>query len=100
MRKRLSRVAPLQLGIVLAALYGLLSLIFVPFIVLITILTAMHHTNGPKPIGIVGGVVMLILLPILYTVLGFIFGVLGGAVYNFVATLTGGIEFTVTDLAM
>ena len=40
---------------------------------------------------------MMILMPLLYAAMGFVFGVISGAVYNLVAKWTGGIEFTVTD---
>jgi len=103
MKKRLTRVSPLQLGIVLGVLYGLLSLIIiVPMGAIFagtTALTGHAVHSGPSPAlvgGAVGGI-MMILLPLLYAVLGFILGVITGAVYNLVAKLTGGIEFTVSD---
>ena len=45
-----------------------------------------------------GFVVMAIVFPIMYAVLGFIFGVIGAAIYNLVAGWTGGIEFTLSDV--
>ena len=38
------------------------------------------------------GIALLILLPILYGILGFVFGVLGAFIYNLIANLVGGIE--------
>jgi len=41
---------------------------------------------------------MLLLAPVLYMVIGFIFTLIGALVYNFVAGLVGGFEFTVTEV--
>jgi len=110
MKKRLARVAPLQLGIVLAVLYGLISLvIFVPIGGCSMLFFNAHHAvGGPSfhgPIGssapaLMGGIFggfMLIFLPLLYAAMGFIGGVIAAAIYNVVAKWTGGIEFTVED---
>jgi hypothetical protein len=85
MKKRLTHVASLQLGIVPGALYGLVSLIVVPFIVIAAIVSRGF------------GGILLIFLPVVYAIAGFIGGVIFAAVYNFIVRWTGGIEFTVTD---
>jgi hypothetical protein len=88
MKKRLTHVSPLQLGIVLAVLYGSIALIFAP----IFLLAALFGTKS-------GGmsVSFAILCPIIYAIAGFIGGVIAGFVYNLVAKWTGGIEFMTTD---
>jgi hypothetical protein len=43
----------------------------------------------------IGGVAMLIFLPILYGVAGFVFGAIAAAVYNLIAGIVGGIEIEV-----
>ena len=95
MTKRIQHIAPLQLGIVLATLYGALSLIFVPFILLFSLL-------GVKSQGgagfFAGGIVFIILIPFLYAAAGFIGGVIAGAIYNLLAQWSGGIEFTLVDV--
>jgi hypothetical protein len=96
MIKRISRIAPLQCGIVLMALYGFLSLIAVPFILIGVLVSPNSHNNAGA--GILVG--LAILVPIMYAVLGFLAGVISAAIYNLVAKLTGGIEFTVTDAIM
>jgi hypothetical protein len=45
--------------------------------------------------GMIGGVAMLIFLPILYGVAGFVFGAIAAAVYNLIAGIVGGIEIEV-----
>jgi hypothetical protein len=86
MKKRISHVAVLQQGIVLAVMYGLLSLIAVPFI----IIAGLAHGGF--------GAIFAIFLPVVYAIVGFIVGVITAFVYNLVAGWTGGIELTFTDV--
>jgi len=99
MTKRLTNLAPLQLGIVSAAFYAVMSLIFVPFILLGTLLSAAAQTASHQafPFAAGFGVGMIVILPIIYGILGFILGVIAGLIYNLIAKFTGGIEFTVSD---
>jgi len=94
MTKRITRLAPLQFGVVLAALYGSLSLIFVPFILLFAFLGSRANGNHS---GVLAGGFFLIFLPILYAAMGFILGVIMAAIYNLIALWTGGIELTLDD---
>lgn len=43
------------------------------------------------------GIFMLILIPIVYGVIGFVIGALGAWVYNFVATKFGGLEIELSE---
>jgi hypothetical protein len=86
MKKRISHISVLQQGIVCAVLYGLLSLIAVPFL----ILGALFGHGG-------AGAILFIFLPIVYAIVGFIAGVITAFVYNLVAGWTGGIELTFSD---
>ncbi|MGA2030152.1 MAG: hypothetical protein ABSG87_08785 [Verrucomicrobiota bacterium] len=88
MKKRLTYVSPLQLGIVLGVLYGIIALIFVPFLLLATLF-------GAKG-GFIGGI-FAIFLPIIYAIAGFVGGIISAFVYNLVAKWTGGVEFTTSD---
>jgi hypothetical protein len=40
-----------------------------------------------------GAGLMVVLMPLMYAVMGFIFGVIGAAVYNLLAGWMGGFEF-------
>jgi hypothetical protein len=99
MVKRLKRVSPLQAGKVIGALYALLSLVVIPFFILGFVVAAFApNSNGnmmPAAIGLVSAVFMVVLLPIMYGVLGFIFGALGALAYNLIAGWMGGLEFEV-----
>ncbi len=95
MKKQLTYIAPLKAGIVLAALYGILSLIFVPFFLLAAVFGG--KSGGATPA--VFGVGFAILMPVLYAVAGFIGGIIAAALYNLIAKWTGGFEFEVRDVA-
>jgi hypothetical protein len=94
MKKRLQHIAPVQCGVVLGALYAAISLIFVPFILLITMMAPKNGNNLPFAGA---GIFLVILIPVLYGVLGFIGGIISAAIYNLIASWTGGLEFTVVD---
>ncbi len=95
MRKQLTYIAPLRAGIVLGMLYGILSLLIVPFLVLSFAFTA--RTGGAFPA--IFGIVFAVMAPILYGVLGFIGGLLAAALYNLIAKWTGGLVIETRDLA-
>jgi hypothetical protein len=94
MKKQLTRIAPLRAGIVLGVLYGILSLIIAPFILLAAVLGNKADTALPA----IFGVGFAIMLPVIYAVVGFIGGVIAAAIYNLVAKWTGGLEFEVRDV--
>jgi hypothetical protein len=72
-----------QTAKVVATMYALMGLVFVP----IFLIAAMF---SPKETGFGPGFAFA--LPIIYGVLGFIFTAIGCAIYNFVAGLVGGVE--------
>lgn len=94
MKKQITRIAPLQSGIVLGTLYGILGLIFCPIGILISFLP--HKAGTPDP-GM-AGMVLAILFPIMYAFAGFIGGIIASAVYNLGARFTGGLHVEVQDL--
>jgi ABC-type Co2+ transport system permease subunit len=88
MKKTIKRISPVQLGKLLAAVYALFSVIFVPFL-LIAVLTA------PEGRGL--SLVFCIVMPIIYIVLGFIGGIIGAFIYNIAAGWVGGIEIEIEE---
>lgn len=80
-------IHPLQAGKVLGLLYAFLSLIFIPFLLIGPVL------GGAD--GLVAVLPMLFMM-ILYPVMGFIGGVIMAALYNFIASLIGGIRVDVS----
>ena len=121
MLRKIKRIAPLQCGIVLGALYGLISLVFVPFILLFVMAAqkfpaastlqqpAVHQQVSAMPQqmpmpaypphlgGILAGagLAMVIIFPVMYAVMGFIGGIIAAFIYNIVAKIVGGIEVEV-----
>ncbi len=100
MTRRIKRIAPLQAGKVLGVLYGCMGLIFLPFFALAAVLGAFAphaQTNQAAPVAIAAGVMLVIgiFMPIIYAVMGFVFGILGAAVYNLIARWVGGFEVEV-----
>src|SRR5215208_5839918 len=84
---------------VLGLLYALIGLIiglFVALASLLGVLGAAANSNlGPAELGmgIGGGIVGIIVLPILYGIAGVLSGLIVALLYNLVASLVGGIKF-------
>lgn len=102
MTRRLKRIAPLQAGKVLGILYAFMGLIIVPFFLLFALVGAFaqpDQSNGAAG-AIAAGmmVVMAVLAPVMYGVMGFIFGIISAALYNLIAKWVGGLEFEVEDV--
>jgi hypothetical protein len=99
MKKRLSHVSPLQLGIVLGILYGIVSIIFIiPMFLIMSVVGAASARTGAQAMPVIFTGAFMIFLPIIYAVLGFIGGVITAFIYNLVAKWTGGIEFTTEEV--
>jgi hypothetical protein len=97
MKLTLRRIAPLQAGKLLGAFYGLFSLIFVPFFALAMVSArAAAKMDGaenaaPMPFIFGMGVGVMILMPVLYAAMGFLFGALSALIYNWLAGWLGGL---------
>lgn len=89
MKKQIVRVSVLQSAKVAAVFYLLVS---APLIVLMFFVTKMMPGPG-LPMA------ALIVMPILYTLFGFLFALLGAWMYNFAASMVGGFEFTTAEVA-
>ena len=98
---RIRKITPLQLGKMLALLYGGLALVIVPFVAIFMGLGALatasaagnnHAAMFPAAIGVGMGLFMILFVPILYGAMGFIIGLIGALLYNLVAKWVGGIE--------
>ncbi len=80
---RLTQISVLQTSKMLGALYAVLGLVYVPFLLL-----------APTGGGSVAAVVLIALgMPLLMGAFGFVFGVIACATYNFLAEMLGGFEF-------
>lgn len=99
MQLKLKRVEPLQAGKMLAALYGAMSLLMVPLLLMFMALGsfAARSQGGagapPLPLMFGMGVGFMVLLPFFYAAMGFLAGLIGAWVYNLLTKWVGGFEF-------
>jgi hypothetical protein len=88
----LMRVDPLSAAKVMGIVYAFMGFLFGAFMTLLGVLgNAAGAQQGPG--GILFGVGAVIVLPIVYGIGGFVGGIISAAVYNFVVSMVGGIEF-------
>jgi hypothetical protein len=88
----LRRIGILSLGKFFCVLYGLMGLLVGAAVFLGSISGAAFNVRGPAGAMLGIGVSVIIVLPLLYGLLGFLFGILGAALFNLVASMVGGIE--------
>lgn len=84
----------------MGVLYGLLGLIFLPFFAIFALFGAFAQSGsqdaGPSAAIAVGGaLIMGLMVPVLYGIMGFVLGALSAALYNVIAGWIGGIEVEV-----
>ena len=87
----------------LGVIYGCMGLIFLPIFLVAAAAGAFTQHAQASPDASVAPAAMLagamfavgLLMPVMYGVMGFIFGILGAAVYNLIARWLGGIEVEV-----
>lgn len=85
MKKRIKRFSVMQTAKLLGVLYFIGVAVFIIPVALIMMAV------GSQDSGPFGGA-MLLILPFLYGIMGFIFGAIGCLLYNLVASKIGGIE--------
>ena len=88
MQRQITRISPFQTAKVVAVLYFVIT---IPFIILFGIVSTF------APGGQRFGIVFAIAAPFIYAIVGFIFCIVGAWIYNAVAKLVGGIEYTSTE---
>ena len=88
---RIRRIAPLSAAKIAAVLYGVIGLIFVPFIMIISRFSPGEGTTPWSNMGMGFAIV----LPLLYAAFGFVGTLIATALYNAVAGWVGGIEVEV-----
>lgn len=92
----IKRFGVLSVGKTLAVVYASLGLVIGAIIAIASLMGAALGSTlarSPRPfLGVIFGVGAVVFLPIFYGCLGFLGGILGSAVYNWVAGITGGIE--------
>jgi hypothetical protein len=90
-KRRIKRFAPLQLGKMLAVLYGIMGVLIVPFFLIMSAVSA--QLPPEQRAGMMAfGVGFALFIPVMYAAMGFVSGALGALIYNVVAKWIGGIE--------
>lgn len=87
----LKSVGVMSVAKMMGLVYGCLGLIFAPFFLLFGLLGSLAGQNKTPFAGIFG-VVLAILMPIVYGLMGFITGAIGAMLYNLFSKLVGGFE--------
>jgi len=88
-KQRIRRVAPVQVAKVMGVLYGIMGLLFVPIFLFVG---SVAPTEADEAFGAGFSTTLALFMPILYGGFGFIFTLIGAALYNMVASFVGGIE--------
>ncbi len=90
----LKSIGVMSVAKIMGFLYACMGLIFVPFFLIIGLAgsVAGQKENPFAPFAGIFGIVMAVLMPILYGVMGFITGAISAALYNVLAKRVGGFE--------
>jgi len=102
MIKKMSRLGVVSMGVNLGAIYAIMGLLYAIMWAGLMAVVGMFTTEagdssiGLAGIGLVGGI-MLVAMPIIFAIIGFMAGAVTAIVYNFVAKYTGGMVFEMTD---
>lgn len=91
---KLKSIGVLSVAKIMGAMYTLLGLILMPFVLIMGMIGAMAGSHE-NPLGAIGGVVLAVCLPIIYGVMGFVVGAISSLLYNLMARWLGGIEIEV-----
>ena len=81
-----------MMGILYACMGLLIGLFFGLFSLIGLAIPQQQNAGNPMPFLIGGGLFMIILLPVMYGIMGFIGGIIMAALYNLVAGIIGGLE--------
>ena len=87
MKKQVVNVSVLQSAKVMAVLYFVVSFPMALILAFSSPVTSQGY-----------GLLAMIALPVLYTLFGFIFSIVGAWIYNLVAARVGGFEFTTVEI--
>lgn len=104
---RINKFGILSVAKIYAVMIFVISLLIaIPYglIIIVMSLTGASLGRGSEAfamggVGVVAGIAVMIILPIMYAIIGFIAGVIGALIYNIFAKMVGGIEIEVESVA-
>ena len=88
----LKRVDPMKIAVIYGAVVALFSLIIVVPVFFLMSLAGASSGLGEVGLGLFGGGIAVLFVPVLYGVFGFIFGLICALVFNFVLSKTKGLD--------
>ena len=90
----LKRVAPMSAAKILGVLYLVLGLIMGCIFALISVMfgSVLSQAEGGAMFAMFFGVGAIVILPIMYGIMGFLVGLIGSSLYNWLAGVVGGFE--------
>jgi hypothetical protein len=87
------RIGVMSLGKLMGITYGCLGLLFMPFFLVAGGLSMFGAPAADRGAAIGGGMVLMALIfPIVYAVMGFVGGIIAAFIYNLASQWVGGIE--------
>jgi hypothetical protein len=90
--RSIKRFAPHKTAATFACVMAISSLLFILPMCLVFLSVPMTDTNGnPVSAGLPVG--LLIVMPFIYLILGYVMTIIGAWIYNWVSGYTGGIQF-------
>ncbi len=89
MKKQLTHISVLQTAKVAAAMYFTISALMI-----VVVMLPIMMIKGQMQMSMF----FLLLMPLVYLLLGFVFTVVLAWVYNMIASVLGGIEYTTTEV--
>jgi hypothetical protein len=90
-RLRLRQIEPISAGVVMAAFYGFVGLLFGLGFLFVSLIGAMAGGDVPVAAAIGMGLGALLFAPLFYGVAGFLGGLIFAALYNLIASMVGGV---------
>ena len=91
---KLQAVLMAAIGLIVGVIYGVIIMVFG------AALLSQTEAGGAAAVGsVVGGLVVMVIAPIFYGVLGFVFGAISALVFNVAAGFMGGLELQVEGAA-
>ena len=93
-----TRVGPLSFAKISGVVYALVGLIAGACFSLVSLVGGLAGAKaGMAPFGMFFGVAAIVVFPIMYGVGGFVFSLIGAALYNLVASKVGGVELQMNE---
>ena len=87
----LKSIGVMSVAKIMGLLYGCMGLIFAPIFLLVGVLGSIAGQDKTPFAGVVG-IVLAVLMPVLYGVMGFVSGAIGALLYNLLSKWVGGFE--------